>query len=416
MLETVFRRRHVLERIRANPLGDEIEDLVEHLRAQGYGVDVLRLYAHSTEHMGAWLKLRRVPLRRLDDLTLSRFLNHLQSCTCSPPAPCERKVAQASARHLVRLLRSQGKLSDHGAAKRPIDRELWRYDRHLADTCGLAENTRVYSRRFVRQFLARKFGRRAFAPREIRRRDVMAFVADRAAVWTRGTAKVIAVALRRYFKFLQLRGLCDSTLLSSVPTIPNWKLSGIPKAVAPEDVWRFLRSFDRSTPVGRRDYAMALCMADCGLRVCEVADLRLMDVDWRQSTLRVPGRKTGRSRLLPLTARVGRAIASYLRHGRPRSRERGLFLLHCAPWSSATAFTVRGALRRAYDKSGARPWSGPHALRHTLATRMVQNGVRIKEIADVLGHASMDTTFIYTKVNLPELRRVAMPWPREVQP
>ncbi|MFH2001348.1 MAG: tyrosine-type recombinase/integrase [Planctomycetota bacterium] len=189
----------------------------------------------------------------------------------------------------------------------------------------------------------------------------------------------------------------------------------MPKALSPKDLNRFLRSFDRSTPQGRRDYAMALCMADCGLRVCEVADLRLEDVDWRQATFRVPATKTRRARLLPLTSRVGRAIAAYLRNGRPLSQERGLFLLHYAPWTSATAFTVRGALRRAYDQCGATPWSGPHALRHTLATRMVQQGARIKEIADVLGHVTIDTAFIYTKVNLPMLRQVAMPWPREAR-
>jgi integrase/recombinase XerD len=203
--------------------------------------------------------------------------------------------------------------------------------------------------------------------------------------------------------------------VSAVPTIPVWRLSSIPKALPPEDLDRFLRSFDRSTPGGRRDYAMALCMADCGLRACEVAALRLKDVDWRQATLRIPATKTLRSRLLPLTSRVGRAIAAYLRNGRPQSPERGLFLLRYAPWTSATTFTVRRALMRAYERSDADPWSGPHALRHTLATRMVQQGARIKEIADVLGHARIDTTFIYTKVNLPMLRRVAMPWPREVR-
>jgi site-specific recombinase XerD len=243
----------------------------------------------------------------------------------------------------------------------------------------------------------------------------MKFVADRAAVWTRGTARVIESALRSYFKFLQLRGLCDTTLAAAVPTTPMWKLSSIPKALAPEDLDRFLRSIDRSTPEGRRNFAMALCMSDAGLRVCEVADLRLEDVDWRQAILRVPATKTRRARLLPLTFRVGRAIAAYLRDGRPQSPERGLFLLHYAPRTSATAFTVRAALRSAYDRSGAAPWSGVHALRHTLATRMVQQGAQIKEIADVLGHSTIDTTFIYTKVNLPMLRRVAMPWPPEAR-
>jgi integrase/recombinase XerD len=146
------------------------------------------------------------------------------------------------------------------------------------------------------------------------------------------------------------------------------------------------------------------------------ASLRLDDVNWRQATLCVPGRKTGRSRLLPLTSRVGRAIGSYLRDRRSLTSGRGLFLLDKAPWSQVTTFTVQGALRRAYSRSGASPWSGPHTLRHTLATRMVQSGARLKDVADLLGHTSIDTTTIYAKVNLPMLRRVALPWPAEVQP
>ncbi|MFH2001349.1 MAG: site-specific integrase [Planctomycetota bacterium] len=101
-----------------------------------------------------------------------------------------------------------------------MDSEIALYDRHLAETCGLAQNTRLYRCRFVRQFLTRKFGRSPFDASAITRQDVMKFIADRAAVWTRGTAKVIACTLRSYFKFLQLRGLCDNTLVCAVPTIP----------------------------------------------------------------------------------------------------------------------------------------------------------------------------------------------------
>ena len=79
--------------------------------------------------------------------------------------------------------------------------------------------------------------------------------------------------------------------------------------------------------------------------------------------------------------------------------------------------TVRGTMRRAYARSGAtRDWSGPHALRHTLATRMLEEGAKIKEVADVLGHRSIDTSAIYAKVNISMLRKVALPWPQEVQP
>jgi site-specific recombinase XerD len=294
----------------------------------------------------------------------------------------------------------------------PVDREVWQFDNHLDQAGGLALNTRLYRRRYVRQFLSHLFGCGPFEPEKIKPRHVMDFAANQAAARKPGTAKVIVGALKSYFKYLQLRGLCDLQLLSAVPTIPFWKLAGIPKTVAAQDLDRFLKTFDRSTATGRRDFAMALCMNECGLRACEISHLHLRDINWRLGILNVPKSKTHRSRHLPLTPRLGQAISDYLRNGRPNSSEHGLFLRHRAPYDPISDGIVRGALRRSYERSGATPWSGPHALRHTLAARLMEGGVPIKEVADVLGHTSIDTTAIYAKVNLAMLKQVAMPWPK----
>jgi site-specific recombinase XerD len=179
----------------------------------------------------------------------------------------------------------------------------------------------------------------------------------------------------------------------------------------------FLATFDRTTAVGRRDYAMALCQAILGLRVSEVAVLRLEDIDWRAGTLRVVSSKTHRAREVPLVARVGRAIAQYLRRGRPATACRNLFvrhrLLHGTPVTKAL---IREVMRSAYAKvDGCRHLTGTHVLRHTAATRMHQRGASLKELADVLGHRSIETTALYAKVDLPRLAAVALPWP-EIQP
>jgi len=114
---------------------------------------------------------------------------------------------------------------------------------------------------------------------------------------------------------------------------------------------------------------------------------------------------------LPLPQITGAALVDYLGHGRPATSSRSVFVLHRAPrGQAATNTTVRGAIRRAFERAGL-PWSGTHILRHTAATRMVQGGASLKEVADVLGHRSIDTTLIYTKVDLPQLSRVALPWP-----
>lgn len=200
--------------------------------------------------------------------------------------------------------------------------------------------------------------------------------------------------------------------MAAVPTVPMWRMSSIPKVLSSAELDHFLSSFDASTPIGCRDYAIALCFAELGLRTCEVPALRLDDIDWRQGALRIAGRKS-QERILPLTSRLGAAVANYLKRGRPVSPERMLFLRHSVPAGvPVTRHIVRGIIRRACARVGILPpRAGPHTFRHTLATHMVQACVPLIEVADVLGHQTIDTTAIYTRVDITSLTQVAMPWP-----
>jgi site-specific recombinase XerD len=109
---------------------------------------------------------------------------------------------------------------------------------------------------------------------------------------------------------------------------------------------------------------------------------------------------------------VARAILSYLRTGRPSSSSRRVFLCHRLPVGQPmTPERLRGAVRRIMRRSGL-TGDGPHRLRHCFATRLHARGASLKEVADVLGHQHFDTTAIYARVNLSQLRKVALPWPR----
>ena len=245
----------------------------------------------------------------------------------------------------------------------------------------------------------------------------MAFTAGYAARCRPSSAQVAASSLRSLLRFLQLHGDCGPALVAAVPHLPSWRLDHLPRTMTDEQLRRFLARFDRSTPTGRRDYAMALCQVDLGLRVSEVSALRLEDLDWRAATLRIAGGKSRRTRELPLTEGVGRAIAEYLRRGRPATTCRHVFVRHTVPVGTAIGTElIRGVIRRAFARvEGCAHWTGTHALRHTAATRLHRRGASLKEVADLLGHRSIDTTAIYTKVDLPTLAAVALPWP-EVQP
>ena len=107
-------------------------------------------------------------------------------------------------------------------------------------------------------------------------------------------------------------------LVAAVPHIPSWRLDHLPRTMTDEQLRLFLARFDRSTPTGRRDYAMALCQVDLGLRVSEVSTLRLEDVDWRAATLRIEGGKSRRTRELPLTEGSGERSQSTSATADPR--------------------------------------------------------------------------------------------------
>jgi integrase len=158
-------------------------------------------------------------------------------------------------------------------------------------------------------------------------------------------------------------------------------------------------------------------MAQLGLRASDVAGLTLDDIDWRAGTLRLLVAKERRASVLPLPRSVGRAIVVYLRRGRPRTQDRHVFVRHALPLGQPIgADVVRTAIRRAFGRAQvSAPSQGTHTLRHTAATRMVRAGASLKQVADVLRHRSLNTVMIYTKVDLPRLAEVALPWP-EVKP
>jgi integrase len=175
---------------------------------------------------------------------------------------------------------------------------------------------------------------------------------------------------------------------------------------------RFLRAFDRTTPAGRRDYAIALCFSELALRANELAALTLDDVDWRTLTVRLRRTKQRRERLLPLPYRVARALVVYLQQDRPVIGHRRLFISLRPPLGRPLPTDgVRNVIRRAFGRCGNQA-TGPHILRQSWATLAHQRGTDLKLIADVLGHRSVDTTAPYANVHFEQLRQAALPWPR----
>jgi site-specific recombinase XerD len=175
----------------------------------------------------------------------------------------------------------------------------------------------------------------------------------------------------------------------------------------------FFTAFDLAEPIGMRDFAIVRCMADLALRRMEVVGLKLESIDWREGAVTLAHNKSGRERKLPLPVRTAEAIVHYLQHGRPDTRNRAVFVRHIAPYDKPIGVgAINDLVGRAFIRVGlGERFHGAHVLRRTAATRLVQGGVSLKEIADVLGHKHLNTTTLYARVDLEQLRAVAQPWP-----
>jgi site-specific recombinase XerD len=221
-------------------------------------------------------------------------------------------------------------------------------------------------------------------------------------------AQYFVSGLRAFLRFCFLEGLVATDLSPAALLVRGRRRSSLPKAISSADAKALLGSCDRRSLIGRRDYAVILTLLRLGLRRGELARLTLDDVDWRAGELVVRGK--GREDRLPLPADVGAAIAGYLRRGRPMSDRRELFLRARAPYAPIASGTVASSVRRACRRAGIAE-VGSHRLRHTAACEMVSAGVPIVRIGQVLRHQSLQTTAIYARVDVEQLRQLAVPWP-----
>jgi integrase len=215
--------------------------------------------------------------------------------------------------------------------------------------------------------------------------------------------------LRAFLRFCFTEGLVPVSLSGAALAVTGRRRSSLPRGIAADAARALLGSCDRRSSLGRRDYAILITLLRLGLRAGEVARLRLDDLDWRGGELVVRG-KGSRLDRLPMPVEVGEAIAAYLRRGRPRSERREVFLAARAPFAPIASGTVGSTVRRACRRAGIAE-VGPHRLRHTLACEMVKAHVPLAEIAQVLRHNSLQSSAIYARVALDELRKLAAPWP-----
>jgi site-specific recombinase XerD len=298
-----------------------------------------------------------------------------------------------------------------------IQLEVAAYVDHLRNNRGFQEGTIKHHKRALEAFLRQIIRNEAVhtALGKLSAKEVHDYIEQLPTTSANFKKKKACTALHGYFRFLALKGLNVEHLSGAVPSVACSRPALFPKIISPDDIHILLDSVDISTPMGKRTRAVILALSDLGMRIGDVSRLKLDDIDWRNGTIRVENRKRATPYCLPLPKRLGEALVDYIKNGRLLSKAREIFLSHghSKPVGKpASASALQNAVDQQWIASGLHgKYSGTHILRHTTATRLKQEGVPLKSIADVLGHSSIDTTALYVQVDVPALRTVTQPWP-----
>lgn len=414
MLETYFVKPQTVDRIRASWIGPEIERYVAWLTEQGYS-------ARSV--------YRRVPLV----VAFGEFAHAKGARTVGDlPAHVEAFVAERVAEH--RGTRRDGAVARRVAkeVRGPVEQMLRVV---LTGFVGSGRTHRDVPFAVVAPgFYEYLLHERGLRPASLHNYDwhlvcfevylrrlgvelrdlsptiLSAFLAERSAAGlAKTTVRDGCGVLRVFLRYAHREGLLASDLSATVEWPQTYRLSDIPRSITWAEVAEVLASVDRRTPAGKRDHAMLLLLVTYGLRGREVAALTLEDIDWKRERLAVPERKAGHSTAFPLSSSVGEALVDYLRHGRPQSADRHVFLRAVAPVRPIGYAAVSSCARHYLLKAGIqvhRP--GSHTLRHSCVQRLVDSDFSLKTIGDFVGHRSPRSTEIYAKVAVESLREVAL--------
>lgn len=301
-----------------------------------------------------------------------------------------------------------------GQFHEPVPSVRWQrwldaYEHFLRVDRALADCSRAAARRVINRYLSWQFRGRPLRWDSVQAEDLRRYATLRCHDLSPKSANDTLSILRQFFRFMHLRGECSPRLALAVPTVADFGHQRLPEILNEGQRRKLLAAFDRKSDQGRRDYSIAVCLIDLGLRAVEVSRLRVDNINWRLKFLTVPAAKASTGRQLPLPAQVASALRSYLRR-RPHTDAAQLFLgqtrLRGRPLTSCA---VAASMDRAYRRCGFVGWYGTHRLRHSFATRLFACGATTKEIADLLGHRLVATTDHYTQAD--DLRPLAQPWP-----
>lgn len=291
---------------------------------------------------------------------------------------------------------------------------LDKYIEFLRENLGQSESTIKLRRSYVEKFLLSLKGLNT--PSKIGRlkaERVHRYIIKKVSPMGRTGRKHVINSVRSFLRFSYVCGYSPKNLVNIVPVIRTYKLAGVPRGYSWESVQRLLKLPDCRTKKGYQDYALLQLMASYGVRSCQITQLRLQDIHWNSQQIHFRAVKGSKPLSLPLYPEVASALLTYIKKYRPQQLDNvtEIFLtLDGRPFKRQLWKILKRYREQAQIDS---PKSGAHAIRHAFATRLLDQQVPFKTISDLLGHKSLSNTFIYTKVDLRQLRLLVREWPQE---
>lgn len=405
----------IATRIRCGPVGSCVDGYLAQLASDGYSKHGIRRHIQALDRFGCWLAGQALQLSDVDARAVERFVAEFPR---TPSARCPAggiSAVASGARRFARYLWNQGLAAPHSAERAVTETERWLelYDEHLCRVQGLTLGTRRQYLRYARRFVQQHFRPHALDWSAITADDVSRFVQSQVGRLSPSNCRGPVTATRAMLRYLVANGAVSGGLEGAVPTVRQWKLASLPPHLSPRQLEQVITHCRCDSALGLRDRAIVLLLARLGMRACEVAHLRLDDFNWHEGYVQIRGTKTRTERALPISDEVGHALADYLQARGAVVGTRVVFLRAVPPRHrslspGAVCCVAQRALRRAGVNVNR---AGAHVFRHSAATQMVRCGAAYKQVADVLGHALLETTAIYAKLDVHTLARIALPWP-----
>ena len=386
------------------PLAPHVERFWTSLIEAGYSRQSATQLLFVAAHLSRWLDDRGTSLRRLTEEALGRFLVHRRR------AGYGAFLTRRALAPLIDCLRRADVVPKVPAATpmTAIDRLFVEYEALLIGQRGLLLTTLRTYEWIVRRFVVAVFAGRPLHWRSVRPADLHAFIVGMEGE-PMSCRRLASAALRSWLRFLHTTHRITRDLATAMPHAASWRMTWIPTPLTATQIEKLLKLHDVSTAIGCRDAAIVRLMFRLGLRLGEVAGLKLDDIDWRADEVIVNG-KMRREGRLPMPPDVGAAVAKYVTEARPVVADRKIFIRSRAPRVALTRIGILNAVIRGLRRVGVMK-GGSHLLRQTAATELLRHGASLSQVAHVLRHRSIDTTAIYTKVDHAALRTLARRWP-----